>query len=303
MNRWILLSLCLMFLVLGLLLWSASKQKELQAKARVNFEQALPYFGHIESFLPGRDEGWVARAKLRFSVIYGFDLAPWHIVTFTCLGLLVLGFSNLYMSMLPALASTLILALLLLVVIPYIRMRRRQRMIVTQIPLFIDQVSRALSSGKSVEGAVRGVTEDMQMPLRAVLDRVVRATDLGASFADAMQKAAELHRVKELGLIALAIRISSNYGSSPQEMLKSIVQMIRQHEQAQRELAAMTGETKITAWVLSLTPLAIVVYMFTANPGYIDMMLHDPSGAFIFKAALIMQGVGILIFWRMMKSI
>lgn len=303
MNRWILLSLCLMFLVLGLLLWSASKQKEVQAKARVNFEQALPYFGQIESLLPGRDESWVTRARLRFSVVYGFDLAAWHIVVFACVCLLLLAIGNVYLPMWQAMTAKLILAVVLLVVIPYIRLLRRQRKIVAQIPLFIDQVSRALSTGKSVEGAVRGVTEDMQMPLRAVLDRVVRATNLGASFADAMQKSAELHRVKELGLVALAIRISSNYGSSPQELLKSIVQMIRQHEQAQRELAAMTGETKITAWVLSLTPLLIVAYMFSANPGYIDMMLNDPSGAFIFKAALIMQGVGVLIFWRMMKSI
>lgn len=303
MNRWILLSFCIMLLVLGLLLWSASKQKQVQAKARVNFEQALPYFGKIESLLPGRDESWISRAKLRFSVVYGFELASWHIAAFAAALLILFAFGNTYMQVWQAMLCVLMLTILLLVVIPYIRLRRRQRAVVSQIPLFVDQVSRALSTGKSVEGAVRGVTEDMQMPLRAVLERVVRATDLGASFADAMQKAAELHHVKELGLIALAIRISSNYGSSPQELLKSIVQMIRQQEQAQRELAAMTGETKITAWVLSLTPLLIVAYMFAANPGYIDMMLNDPSGAMIFKAALIMQAVGILIFWRMMKSI
>lgn len=303
MNRWILLSFCIMLLVLGLLLLSASRQKQLQAKARINFEQALPYFGKIESLLPTRDESWISRAKLRFSVVYGFELASWHIAVVGFALLLLLALTNVYMQMWQAMLCILVLAVILLGVIPYIRLQRRQRAIVAQIPLFIDQVSRALSTGKSVEGAVRGVTEDMQMPLRAVLDRVVRATDLGASFADAMQKAAELHQVKELGLIALAIRISSNYGSSPQELLKSIVQMIRQQEQAQRELAAMTGETKITAWVLSLTPLLIVAYMFAANPGYIDMMLNDESGAMIFKAALIMQALGILIFWRMMKSI
>ncbi|MCB5189658.1 type II secretion system F family protein [Methylobacillus arboreus] len=303
MNRWIVLSFCIMLLVLALLLWSASKQKQVQAKARLNFEQALPYFGKMDNLLPGQHESWITRARLRFAVAFWFEPAPWHIVVIGGFLLLFLMLGNVYMPMWQASLCTLILAAVVLVVVPYLRLRRHQRVIVAQIPLFIDQVSRALSTGKSVEGAVRGVTEDMQMPLRAVLDRVVRATDLGVSFADAMQAAAELHHIKELGLIALAIRISSNYGSSPQELLKSIVQMIRQREQAQRELAAMTGETKITAWVLSLTPLLIVAYMFSSNPGYIDMMLNDPSGALIFKAALIMQGVGILIFWRMMKSI
>ncbi|MCB5187297.1 type II secretion system F family protein [Methylobacillus caricis] len=303
MNRWLILSFCIMLLVPALLLWSASRQKLVRDKVQLNFERALPYLGGMDKLLSAQRETWMTRLQLNFSVMLGFELVPWHMAAFAGVMLLTFMLASLYLEIWQAVPLTLLIGLILLVVVPYIRLRRRRRAIVSQLPLFIDQVSRALSAGKSIEGAVRSVAEDMEMPLRGLLDRVIRATDLGVSFAEAIQKSAELHGIKELGLIALAVRISSNYGSSPQALLKNVVHMIRQREQAERELAAMTGETKITAWVLSLVPLLIVVYMYVSNPGYIDMMLSDATGALVFKVALLMQALGVIIFWRMMKSI
>lgn len=303
MNRWLLLLMGTMLLLPAWMLWQSSKQQRVQEKTRKNLQQALPFFDKTQSMLPGKQDSWIKRQQLRLSVQLGFELAMWQIVAILMLLLIMHTILDQYFIFWEAGVMTLGLALVLLFFVPYVRLRRRQRQIVTQIPMFIDQMARALSTGKSVEGAVRSVVTDIQMPLREVLDRVIRSTDLGVSFSEAIYQAAQLHGIKELGLIALAIRISSNYGSSPQELLKSVVHMIRQQEQAQRELAAMTGETKITAWVLSLTPLLILGYMYVSNPGYLDMMLQDASGAMIFKGALIMQATGVLIFWRMMKSI
>lgn len=303
MNRWLLMLMGMMLLLPAWMLWQSSKQQRVQEKTRKNLEQALPFFDKTQSMMPGKQDSWLKRQQLRLSVQLGFELAMWQIVAIAMLLLIMHIILDQYFIFWQAGGMTLGLALVLLFFVPYVRLRRRQRQIVMQIPMFIDQMARALSTGKSVEGAVRGVAADIQMPLREVLDRVIRSTDLGVSFAEAIHQAAQLHGIKELGLIALAIRISSNYGSSPQELLKSVVHMIRQQEQAQRELAAMTGETKITAWVLSLTPLLILGYMYVSNPGYLDMMLQDASGAMIFKGALIMQVTGVLIFWRMMKSI
>lgn len=150
---------------------------------------------------------------------------------------------------------------------------------------------------------MRQVIAETPDPLQKVLEPVIRATDLGANFTEALQDATRLHAIKELGLIALAIRISNNYGSSPNGLLNSVMQMIRQREAAQRELSAMTGETKISAWVLSLTPILIVAYMLFVNPGYLDMLLNDPSGVILFRVGLGLQLFGILVFWRMLKSV
>jgi len=86
-------------------------------------------------------------------------------------------------------------------------------------------------------------------------------------------------------------------------MLESVVKMIRQQELARRELAAMTGETRISAWVLGITPIAIASYIMVMNPNYLNILLQDPSGRTMMVTALGLQGIGTFILWRMMRSV
>jgi tight adherence protein B len=139
--------------------------------------------------------------------------------------------------------------------------------------------------------------------LRYVLDRVTRASDLGADMVETLGEASRLHKLRELNLIALAMRISNNYGSSPRDMLGSVVKMVRQQEQARAELASMTGETKMSAWVLGLTPLAIAGYIMVVNPNYLDVLLEDESGKHLIITAVSMQAFGAFIIWRMLRSV
>jgi tight adherence protein B len=187
--------------------------------------------------------------------------------------------------------------------LPYSRLRRRQAQTIAQIPLFIDQLLRSLSTGRSLESAIRFAANESVPPLRYVVDRVTRAADLGADMVENLTEAAKLHNLRELNLIALSMRISNQYGGSPRDMLDSVVKMVRQQELAHRELAAMTGETRMSAWVLGTTPLAIAVYIMVMNPTYLNMLLDDPTGKTLLMTALLLQGTGAFILWRMLRSV
>ncbi|MEX0615187.1 MAG: type II secretion system protein, partial [Methylophaga sp.] len=92
-------------------------------------------------------------------------------------------------------------------------------------------------------------------------------------------------------------------GSSVRDLLNNIVKMIHDREAARRELRTMTGETRVTAWVLGLLPLMIAAYILMMNPGYMLTMWQDDSGKIMLMAALGFQGIGAFILWRMIKSI
>lgn len=302
MVKWLFLAMSVMMLVPALLLFYASKKAKEREAVLSQFEKVIPRaYSDIKPVR--RQDQWLPMLYMRASIYFGFELQRKHILGFA-MGLLLLGLiSSAYLGTGSALLIVVAALVLFGLVLPYLRLRRRRRTIVAQIPIFIDQVLRSLSTGRSVEGAMRQVIAETPDPLRKVLEPVIRATDLGANFTEALQDATRLHAIKELGLIALAIRISNNYGSSPNGLLNSVMQMIRQREAAQRELSAMTGETKISAWVLSLTPILIVAYMLFVNPSYLDMLLNDPDGVILFRVGLGLQLFGILVFWRMLKSV
>lgn len=302
MIKWLFLAMSVMMLIPALLLFYASKRAKEREAVLSQFEKVIPR-AYSDIKPTRRQDSWIPMLYMRASVYFGFELQRKHVLWFGAVLLVIGMICNLIWGIDAALLAIVVALVLFGFVLPYMRLRRRSRIIVAQIPIFIDQVLRSLSTGRSVEGAMRQVIAETPEPLAKVLEPVIRATDLGANFAEALQDATKLHNIKELGLIALAIRISNNYGSSPNGLLNSVMQMIRQREQAQRELSAMTGETKISAWVLSLTPILIVLYMLFLNPGYLDMMLNDPTGLILFRAGLGLQLLGVFVFWRMLKSV
>lgn len=300
---WLLIGAALMMLGLAAWIYGTGRNARFREKVTVHFNQVLPRGSTITGIPPGRQETFWHRLRVRASIYAGFELEDWHFIgiplLFVFFGFLGWLWQRWTGAILLFGSSALIIGFLF----PYIRLRRRQAQIVAQVPMFIDQVLRSLGTGRSVEGAIRLATEEAKAPLRNILDRVVRATELGADMPETLAAAAKLHGLRELSLIALAMRISNSYGSSPKEMLQSVVQMIRQRELAQRELAAMTGETRISAWVLSLTPISLAGYMILVNPGYLDLMLQSPNGKTMMMTALGFQITGVLILWRMLRSV
>jgi tight adherence protein B len=290
-------------LLIAIYVFVHSKEKQLHERMMHHFKEVLPYSGMLtKPISTPRQSNW-DQLKIRASIYVGFELQRLHVMAFTlalaCLSLLGWMLNGLGGALLLLLVTVFVFGFLL----PNIRLSRRRKQIVAQVPLFIDLVLRSLSTGRSLESAFRFASSETPPPLRHVLNRVLRAADLGADMVENLSETARLHALRELNLIALAMRISNNYGSSPREMLESVVKMIRQQELARRELAAMTGETRISAWVLGITPIAIASYIMVMNPNYLNILLQDPSGRTMMVTALGLQGIGTFILWRMMRSV
>lgn len=182
------------------------------------------------------------------------------------------------------------------------RIARRRRAMVEQLPMFVDHLIRAVNIGNTIDAALISATGEAKEPLRSVFERVVREMQLGGALDEALDKSARLYDLREVRVLTLAVRVNRRYGSSIQGMLKSIVTMIRQGESARRELRALTGETRLSAWVLGLMPMSLALYMVAASPGYMATMWNDPIGRIVLLLAAGFQLIGGGILWRMLRS-
>ena len=293
----------LLMLGLAVYLHISSRNARFREKVTFHFERVLPGGATISGVPPGSSETYFHRFMVKASIYAGFELKPGHLFAMALLMGLVGLMGWAWLGWTGVVLLTGGAGFLFGFLLPYTRLCRRQAQIISQVPMFVDQVIRSMGTGRSVESAIRLAAEASPVPLKYVLERVVRATDLGADMVQTLDEAASLHGLRELGLISLALNISNTYGSSPREMLQSVVQMIRHRELAQRELAAMTGETRISAWVLGLTPIVLAGYMVMNNPSYLDMMLEDSSGRSVLYMAGFMQITGVLLLWRMLRSV
>ena len=203
------------------------------------------------------------------------------------------------------------IGLLVLLVLPPLAVRgyvswryqRRLRRMIEQLPPLLDHTVRSLKSGRTLADAVLGAIEASDNPLQDAMGRIQRNVQLGVSLPDAASDLAELYERDEFRLFALGLKVNHRYGGNASELLENLIKMIRERDQASRQLRAMTGETRLTAWVLGLLPIVMAGYFLMANPVYLVAMWHDPSGQRMLATAFGMQVIGSLLLWRMLRSL
>lgn len=181
------------------------------------------------------------------------------------------------------------------------RIQRRRLKIVRQIPSFLDGIVRLVTLGNSVPAAFQAALLTTEEPLRGCLDHVSRMLRTGVEIDRAMLHIAKIYRTKEFELLGSVLRLSVKYGGRADVMLERMAVFMRDLEQAERELAAMSAETRLSAFVLMMLPIAIGSFVVMTNPKYLEGMWIDPGGRVLLILAFLMQMAGSVWLYRMAR--
>lgn len=226
------------------------------------------------------DRLWLWLVGWALCALLGYYLAHW-------LGALA-------MLILPPLAMRLYIAW---------RYQRRLSRMIAQLPQLLDHSVRSLKSGRTLADAVLGGIENTENPLKHAMSRIQRNVQMGVSLPDSVSDFAEFYDQDEFRLFALGLKVNHRYGGNASELLENLIKMIREREQGSRQLKAMTGETRMTAYVLAGLPVLMVGYFLIINPGYLLTMWNDETGRYLLFGALAMDVTGTFVMWRMLRSI
>lgn len=179
--------------------------------------------------------------------------------------------------------------------------RRFAAALVSHLPAYLDSVARSLAVGNTMPVALKLAMEQSPEPIPHVFRQVARRHELGVSIENALEQVAATFRIRELQLLASAVIVNSRYGGKMEVILSNIANAIREYDRAQRELVALTAETRLSAWILSALPLVILVMLGATNPAYIRGMWLDDSGRWLLLAAFGLDIAGTLILLRMAR--
>jgi tight adherence protein B len=194
----------------------------------------------------------------------------------------------------------------LLLVILFVLTRRaasRRAQIVDQLPGFLENLIRILSAGNSLEESLGAAAKEAPDPIAPLFASVARQVRLGAPVDQVLSEIGDLYGLRDLKVLALAANINRRYGGSLRGVMKSLITAIRQRAMALRELQALTGETRFSAFILSVVPIGLSAWIYLNNHDYYTQMYHDPTGFWLIWIAGGMQLTGVILLYRMVNSI
>jgi Flp pilus assembly protein TadB len=196
---------------------------------------------------------------------------------------------------------TLAACLVFLYFVLSMRANKRRQAIVRQLPSFLDGIVRLITLGNSVPAAFQAALQSTDAPLRECLDHVSRMLRSGVEIDRALSHVAVLYGARELELVGAVLRLSVKYGGRADVMLDRMSSFMRDLEQAERELVAMSSETRLSSWVLGMLPVGIGGFLILTNPNYFGSMWFDPSGRRILYLAFGLQMLGAYLLYRLAR--
>jgi tight adherence protein B len=257
---------------------------------------------------PPADAGWLAScrylvARARFMLRHlleraGIVDAKRPFATSAAIVLLLCGWAGLARGVLAALVVFGMCSLLMYFFLT-MRVNKRRQLIVRQLPLFLDGIVRLITLGNSVPAAFQAALQTTETPLRECLDNVSRMLRTGVEIDRALYQVSLIYGVRELELVGSVLRLSVKYGGRADVMLDRMASFMRDLEQAERELVAMSSETRMSSWVLGALPVGIGGFLIVSNPSYFASMWFDPSGRQLVYLAFALQVVGAWLLYRM----
>jgi tight adherence protein B len=181
------------------------------------------------------------------------------------------------------------------------RAAKQRRMFGEQLADNLQVIASAMRAGQSFAGALSVAVEDAPEPARQEFQRVVADERLGVPLEDSLGTIVERMDNRDLHQVALVAALQREAGGNSAEVLDRVADTIRDRVALRRLIASLTAQGRLSRWVVSLVPVALVMYLSLASPDYLDPLLKTTTGNVLLGVAIAMGTAGSLIIKRIVE--
>jgi tight adherence protein B len=176
--------------------------------------------------------------------------------------------------------------------------KRRAKKFDHQLPDVLTLVASSLSTGFSLPQALDAVAKDAADPSAKEFARALAETRIGADIADSLERMSDRMDSANMRWTAMAIRIQREVGGNLAETLRTTAKTLREREELQRHVRALSAEGRLSAYILIGLPIGIFLYTMQTNREYIELLWTRPLGMIMIAVGLVQLTIG----WFWMKK-
>ncbi|MEO7571960.1 MAG: type II secretion system F family protein [Acidimicrobiales bacterium] len=255
--------------------------------------EATGDFAQRQGFLV-KVEGMLERANL--------PLRPPEAIFFYAVGVVLLAILMFAIagSPLAALIGVVLIAIIPPAILSFLANRRRKQF-ESLLPDTLQLLASTLRAGYSLMQGVEAVSTEVSEPMGKELRRVVTEARLGRPLEEALDGVASRMESGDFDWATMAIRIQREVGGNLAELLMTVADTMTERERLRRDVNALTAEGKVSAIVLGLLPVGLGLFIYGANPGYLDPLFEERGGQILLGVACALMAGGFLWMRKMIE--
>jgi len=210
-----------------------------------------------------------------------------------------------FVGLLLARGVGLIIFLALGVVLPWVwlgfKRSRRLKAFGSGLADTLQLMAGSLSAGLSLAQSVDTIVREGNEPITSEFKRVLVEARLGVNIEDALDGVSKRMESKDFSWVVMAIRIQREVGGNLAELLNTVADTLREREYLRRQVATLSAEGRLSAWILGLLPLLFMAYLTLTKWDYVKPMYTTPIGWVMLIGAGVLLSVGAIWMSKVVK--
>lgn len=154
---------------------------------------------------------------------------------------------------------------------------RRIRKAERQFPLAVDTLASAMQAGQSLPQAIELLARDMPAPIGTEFGLFLREMAVGLPFDQALTSLSERMGMRDIEIFVAAVQIQYRTGGNLSDTLRGIASTIRERLRIRGEIRALTGQQRLSAYIVSALPIGIALMLRLLSPAYFERLM-EPGG-------------------------
>jgi tight adherence protein B len=176
-----------------------------------------------------------------------------------------------------------------------LRIRKRQKDFVEQMPDTLQLLSGSLRAGYGILQAMDTVVKEAPDPTGPEFARALGEARLGMPLSEALESMSNRLGSEDFRWVVLAMNIQRQVGGNLADLLETVAKTLRERAMVRRQIKALSAEGKLSAIVLVALPFLLAAYMWFVNRGYLMTLFTNIFGWIMVLMGGVLMAVGI--FW------
>lgn len=174
------------------------------------------------------------------------------------------------------------------------RGHQRRKQIERQLPEFCDAVSGALRAGATLRTSVTQARDQLSLPIRAEIDRLLNLFRLGLSQEEALDRWAQSSRLSAVRDLAFCAGVSSRSGGSLAPLVETIGHNLAAELALQAKADALTSQGRLQAVVMIGIPPALLLMTGLIDSSVWSFFFQSTLGSLLLWIVVVLELIGLV---------
>ncbi|MDC5823063.1 type II secretion system F family protein [Vibrio europaeus] len=161
-----------------------------------------------------------------------------------------------------------------------------------QLPEALDIMRRMLQAGQPVTQAFNEVGNEMPAPIGVEFKNTFNLLNYGYDMRMAIMQMAERTPTVSMLAFSSAVLLQKETGGNLSENLEKVSRVLRARFKLQRKIKTLSAESRLSAWILVLSPFILFLFLTFMDPEYVEPLYRDPRGMDLVSGGIVSLFIG-----------